>query len=121
LENKIDGIHYLISSDSLGYWVTDNLLYKYPCSQNEFFTYGRNDHDTTFVISIDDTIMCKAGTYSCIVYENKIKGLDGNTTGYINTYVAYGIGKVKYEVYLYDSKAQLYKSLEYTLLNYNLN
>jgi len=124
-QNKTDGVHRLVSSDSTGYWVDDYLWYKYPSVENDFFTNGRNDYDTTFVISLKENVVCEAGTFNCIVYRNLFKDFQDTTfskiTGYSNTYVAYGIGKIKYETYSVNSTQQFYKIFEYSLKKYNLN
>lgn len=119
------GLHELILNDTVSLEGTDILLYKYPCSKNDIFTNGRNDYDTTYVVSLNDTIDCEAGTFSCIVYRNLIKDyIDSTLTrvvGYIDTYVAYGVGRIAYESFLINSKGQFYKSLFITLNNYNIN
>ncbi len=125
LQNKTDGVHFLTSSDSLGYWIYDNLLYKYPCGKNDFFTNGRNDFDTTFVVSVNDTVISDAGSFSCIVYKNISKDYPDSSaikvTGFSYTYVSKGSGKIKYTYYSADSNNQFYKKFEYSLLSYSLN
>lgn len=123
LQNKSDGLHWIISSDSTGYWVDDQLRYKYPCIENDYFTNDINNHDTTFVISLNDTVICEAGTFRCIVYKNFTidpdSSINNRILGYSHTYVAYGFGKIKYELYWKDNNDQFYKSMEYSLEDYN--
>ena len=125
LQNKTDGVHALTSSDSLGYWIYDYLVYKYPCSKNDFFTNGRNDFDTTFVVSINDTVISDAGNFSCIVYKNIYYDLTDTTSNNLMSYsyafVSKSIGKIKYEFYSTNSINQFYKKFEYSLLSYSLN
>ena len=120
-QNKNDGVHRLVSSDSTGYWVYDYLWYKYPCRDNDFFTNGRNDYDTTFVISLNDTVVCDAGRFECIVYKN-IDRYYGDTKilGFAYTYVCKSLGKVKFELYWSNSIGEFYKTYEYSLLSYTL-
>lgn len=121
-QNKTDGVHRLVSSDSTGYWVYDYLLYKYPCSKNDYFTNGRNDYDTTFVISLNDTVVCAAGRFECIVYKNITRDFEDTTLtkilGFAYTYVAKGVGKVKFESYWGNSIGIFYKNNEYSLISY---
>lgn len=123
-QNKPGGVYEYIASDTMGYWVDEIQLYKYPCSENDLFTNGINDFDTTFVVSLDDTVICEAGTFSCIVYK-KLTRIFSNTsstvTGYLNTYVAYGVGKVRLERFSSDSSHRFYKDMEYSLKSYYLN
>ena len=123
-QNKSDGVHRLVSSDSTGYWIYDHLLYKYPCSKNDFFTNGTNDYDTTFVIALNDTVFCDAGRFECIVYKNVIRDFEDSTMikilGYSYTYVSKGVGKIKFELYWSNSIGEFYKNYEYSLLSYTL-
>jgi len=120
-QNKKDGVYFL--TYYLG-WIDNNLIYKYPCSQNDFYI-SSNHNDTTFVISLEDTVICEAGKFSCIVYKNIFKDISDSTAqiviGYSHTYVSRGIGKIKYESYSINSNKQFYKKTEYSLKNYNLH
>ena len=117
-QNNNDGVHFL--TYYLG-WIYNNLVYKYPCSENDFFISG-NHNDTTFVISINDTVNCDAGKFECIVYKNITKDFSDTTfikiLGYSYTYVAKAVGKVKFESYWSNSIGIFYKSNEYSLTNY---
>jgi hypothetical protein len=121
-QNKTDGVHRLVASDSTGYWVYDYLWYKYPSSENDFFTNGRNDYDTTFVISLNDTVVCDAGIFECIVYKNITRDIEDSTftkiLGYTYTYVSKGIGKIKFELYWSKNSGEYYKNYEYSLNSY---
>ena len=123
-QNKFDGVHRLVSSDSTGDWVYDYLWYKYPCDENDFFTNGTNNLDTTFVIALNDTVFCDAGRFECIVYKNLIRDLEDSTLtkilGYSYTYVSKGIGKIKCESYWHKSSGEFYKNYEYSLNSYIL-
>jgi hypothetical protein len=123
-QNKTDGVHRLVSSDSTGYWVYDYLWFKYPCIKIDFYTNGRNDYDTTFVISLNDTVVCDAGRFECIVYKNIIRDFEDTTftkiLGFAYTYVAKDVGKVKFESYWSNSIGEFYKTYEYSLLSYTL-
>lgn len=117
-----DGIHWLISTDRVGYWVADYLLYKYPCVERDYYPTENYAWDTTFVTSLHDTVICAAGTFSCIVYKYVIRedSISRKILAYTNTYVAKGIGKVKYELYSTKSEQEFKKSVEYTLNSYKL-
>lgn len=123
-QNKANGVHRLIASDSTGYWVSDYLLYKYPCVKNDFFTNGRNNYDTTFVISLNDTGICDAGIFECIVYKNVIRDLEDSSLtkilGYAYTYVSKGVGKIKFEFYWSNSSGEIYKNYTYSLISYTV-
>lgn len=123
-QNKSDGVHRLVSSDSTGYWIYDYLWYKYPCDENDFFTNGTNDYDTTFVIALNDTVECTAGRFECIVYKNVIRNYDDSTfakiLGYTYTFISKGVGKIKYESYWSKSSGEFYKNFEYSLNSYIL-
>lgn len=123
-QNKADGVHRLIASDSTGYWVSDYLLYKYPCMKNDIFTNGSNNYDTTYVILLNDTVICDAGTFECIVYKNVIRDLEDSSLtkllGYTYSYVSKGVGKIKFKFYRSDSSGEIYKDYEYSLINYTL-
>lgn len=122
LHQKIDGIHFLVTSVSGQYIHNDYLLYKYPTSKDDFFTNGRYNQDTTFVVSLNDTVICEAGQFSSIVYQVFDKEYISNTEfrilGYSNTYVSSGIGKVKYELYQLSSDNEYIKTFEYSLNSY---
>ena len=71
IQNKSDGVHFLVGSLTGAYFYSDRLTYKYPCNENDFFVNGRNNEDTTIVVSINDTVICEAGIFNCIVYRNR--------------------------------------------------
>lgn len=122
LQNKYDGVHWLTATDSTGGFIYDILLYKYPVIENEYFTNGRNDYDTTFVVSLSDTVVCDAGRFDCIVYKNVARDFEDSTLtkilGYAYTYVSKGVGKIKFELYWSKSSGEFYKNYEYSLNNY---
>jgi len=119
-QNKNDGVHFLVYYQV---WINNSLIYKYPCSQNDFYI-SSNYNDTTFVISLNDTVICEAGKFSCIVYKNIFKDIPDSTAqsliGYSYTYVSRGVGKIKYESYSINSNKHFYKKTEYSLKSYNL-
>lgn len=123
-QNSIDGVHFLKSSDPTGYWISDHLLYKFPVSKNDIFINTYVYNDTTYVISSDDTVACTAGTFRCIVYKNIYRDYGNSEAirmiGYSQTYVASGVGKIKYELFLMNNAQQPYKAAEYSLINYTL-
>lgn len=86
------------------------------------FTNGRYKQDTTFVVSINDTVICNAGRFSSIVYQDFNKEYLSNTEyriiGYAKTYVSSGIGKIKYEYYQLRSDNEYVKTWEYSLNSY---
>ncbi len=123
-ENKFDGVHHLVSSDSTGYWFYDDLWYKYPCNKNDYFTNGTNNYDTTFVIALNDTVVCDAGRFECILYKNVFRDFEDSTfatiLGYAYIYVSKGVGKIKFESYWSKSSGEFYKNYEYSLNSYVL-
>lgn len=122
LQQKRDGIHFLVTSVSGQYIHNDYLWYKYPTSKDDFFTNGRYNQDTTFVVSLNDTVICEAGLFSSIVYQDFDKEYISNTEfrilGYSSIYVSSGIGKVKYEFYQLRSDNEYIKTFEYSLNSY---
>lgn len=122
LQQKKDGIHFLVTSIAGHYIYNDYLSYKYPTFQNDFFTNGRYKQDTTFVVSINDTVICNAGRFSSIVYQDFNKEYISNTEyriiGYAKAYVSSGIGKIKYEYYQLRSDNEYVKTWEYSLNSY---
>jgi hypothetical protein len=125
LQNEIDGVHWVIASDSTGYFVYDNLRYKFPCKEGDFFIYDERRQDTVYVTSTNDTLICNAGKFNCIAYKYILKMYNDNNEleilGYTLEYLSYGIGKVKFEFYSTDSKKDFYKLYEYSLTNYTIN
>lgn len=121
-QQKKDGIHFLVTSVSGQHIYNDYLWFKYPCFNNDFFTNGRYNQDTTFVVSLNDTVICEAGQFSSIVYQDFTKEYISNTEfrilGYSSTYVSSGIGKVKYEFYQLRSDNEYIKTFEYSLNSY---
>jgi hypothetical protein len=89
-QNKTDGVHFLKSSDPSGYWISDNLLYKYPVSENGIYINAYVYNDTTFVVSLNDTVICAAGKFNCITYKNIYKDFRDSANirviGYSYTY-----------------------------------
>jgi|GEM_PF-2486046 len=122
LQQKKDGIHFLVTSVSGHYIYNNYLWYKYPTFKDDFFTNGRYNQDTTFVVSINDTVICEAGRFSSIVYQDFTKEYTSNTefriVGYSRIYVTGGIGKVKYEYYQLRSNNEFIKTFEYSLNSY---
>jgi hypothetical protein len=92
--------------------------------KNDFFTNGRNSYDTTFVISLNDTVICDAGIFECIVYKNVIRDLEDSSLtkilGYAYTYVSKGVGKIKFEFYWSNSSGEIYKDYTYSLISYTV-
>jgi hypothetical protein len=125
LQNKIDGVHWVTASDSTGYFVYDNLQYKFPCDKDDIFVMNSSNQDTIFVVSTNDTVICNAGKFNCIVYKYILKMYNDSNVpeilGYSLAYISYGIGKVKFELYLTTSKNEFYKLYEYSLTNYTIN
>ncbi len=118
-----DGIHWVIATDSTGLWVSDYLRFKYPCFVNDYFVHGRNAIDTTFVVSTNDTVVCEAGKFNCIVYKDFSKHYGDSTTtviGYSKTYVAEGVGKIKVELYSMNSQQLSYKEIDFSLIGYDI-
>ena len=122
LQLKSNGLHFLVTSVSGNFIHNDALIYQYPANKNDFFTNGRYNQDTTFVVSINDTVICEAGQFSSIVYQVFNKEYISNTEfrilGYSNTYVSSGIGKVKYELFQLRSDNEYVKTFEYSLNSY---
>jgi hypothetical protein len=98
LANENDGVHeYSLSP------ITSYLLYKYPANINDQFV---RPGDSIKVINLHQVIVTGAGAFDCIVYQqlyDMYVGPSGKLF-YLNTYVAYGIGKVRYEEINYDQQ-----------------
>jgi hypothetical protein len=115
-----DGLHIFIGSAAGNDIQEDNLLFKYPCKENEIYTNGRNNQDTTIVISLSDTVVCAAGTFNCIVYKDIIMEGD-NLVGYAYDYVSYGVGKIKTEIYRKYYNQEFIKNADMSLNSYVIN
>jgi len=95
--NRSDGL-ILYSSDSS----SPLLVYKYPIHTNDkFFAFSSND--TVTVVDDHRHITTKAGDFDCLVYQRRsfIGGL--SQVNYDDLYVAIGVGRVREEIYYYDS------------------
>jgi len=91
LANEIDGIHEYSLPPLSSY-----LMYKYPANINdEFLRSG----DSIKVINLHRAIVTGAGAFDCIVYQQSFNVYVGPSEQlvYLNTYVAYGVGRVRYE------------------------
>lgn len=73
---------------------------------------------------MNDTVVCDVGIFECIVYKNITRDIEDTTftkiLGFSYTYVAKGLGKVKYELYWNNSLGEFYKTYEYSLVSYTL-
>ena len=96
LTNEDDGVHEYVRPMDTSY-----LFYKYPGTVNEEFASFR---DTIKIIAINERVSTPAGTFNCIVYQQWTNYFNGNNPKNIllTTYVAPGIGKVKYEYTFID-------------------
>ncbi len=112
--NRNDGVWKGNFSSSAG----TSLIYKYPCSVNESYVVG--SIDTVRVVATNEQVAVPAGTFSCNVYQRTVQ-VGSETTYYENTYITFGIGKVKQELIYYDEMNEKKVSSQFLLLNYLLN
>jgi hypothetical protein len=100
----------LFANGAYGYITYSNiiydsaLIYKFPVTVNEVYINPKL-YDTVQVIDDHSSVITPAGSFDCIVYQRRL--LSGDSTHfqilYDNTYVARGYGKIKGEMFYYDS------------------
>lgn len=111
---KADGIYEKITS------YNSTILYKYPVSINSYYIH--HSDDTTYVLSDNDTVKCKAGVFNCILYQQKVyvDSLSSYNYKIMKTYVAKGIGKIMFQSYMYKKDHSLKAYYVYELTSYNI-
>ena len=111
--NREDGL-WNYSFDYYG--SEEHYLYlKYPCRAGDTYDYpaGRPPGVVT-VVSTNESIQVKAGTFSCILYRFDFEEI----VSHLNIYAAPGIGIVKSEHFSRGDISASYKDWEDHLLEY---
>jgi len=113
--NLIDSQFFLLTgSDGIYQYVTPQdtayLLYKFPAQVNDVYTSFR---DTITVEALNQSITTDAGSFNCIVYKQRTNLYYGSSPKYwwLTTYVAYGIGKVRYELTIADPSIKVWTKM----------
>ena len=114
--------YYTNNADGLWDYIFDSsgneehyLYLKYPCKAGDIYDYqtGRPPVVVT-VVSTNETVQVKAGSFSCILYRFDFPEIPSHT----NIYATSGIGIVKSETF---SKGNTYQDGESQLLEYQIN
>lgn len=118
--------YYLESSDGLyltySYGNSLEPLYKFPCAKGDYFISNAQG-DTTFVLSLEDTVVTNIGLFVCIKYEQRglLTSTSDQPTYRADTYVAPRVGKIKEELFVTENNQSPMKKAEHILTNYTLN
>ena len=109
LTNRTDGLYdYQAGATS-----PVSLRYRYPAASGSIYPYRGV---TVKLLSIDDTVTVRAGTYVCYRYRT---GIDSVT--YTDEYFARGVGLIKSESFNPYSSRGVYEYLNYELVSVTLH
>ena len=113
--NNADGLWDYIFNSSGN---EEHYLYlKYPCKAGDIYNYSITRPDAVVtVVSTNETVPIKAGSFSCILYRFDFPEIVAHT----NIYATPRIGIIKYEHFSRGDIATSYKDIEEQLLEYQL-
>lgn len=101
---------------------TPLIIYKYPVKINDTYI-SMNPTDTIRVVGVQNVVKTPLGSFNCVVYQRRFQvndSLQNKIWWYGNDYVSPGIGRVKQDLFYYDSLMIKKKLGEMLLLEYSL-
>ncbi len=116
LINKPDGL-YGIAVDQPGS-ETLELFLKYPANTGDFFLNG--DGDSILVMSTNEKITTKTGTYTCMKYFQKYIYNNPGERNDATTYISPGYGPIGGEEWSQENYGIYYKSSTMSLISIDL-